>query len=167
VVTGKSAAVPTETDVWNALDRVMDPEIPVVSVVDLRVAREVEISGRNVRVTITPTFAGCPALSAMRDAIRTTLLDMGFAAAEVVIRYDPPWTTDDLPPETLQRLREFGLAPPPKHGGNVRLVLDQPAACPYCGSDDTEVKNAFGSTACRSIHVCHNCNQPFEAFKPL
>jgi ring-1,2-phenylacetyl-CoA epoxidase subunit PaaD len=167
MVTEGVVGLPSEADVWKALEGVMDPEIPVVSVVDLRVARKVEVDGRHARVTITPTFAGCPALSAMRELIHSTLIDLGFETADVAVRFDPPWTTDDLPPETLERLRDFGLSPPPKHGGNVRLVLDQPAACPYCGSDDTEVKNAFGSTACRSIHVCRSCNQPFEAFKPL
>ena len=139
----------------------------MVSVVELNVARQVEVHGGHVRVTFTPTFAGCPALSAIRDEIQRTLLDLGFETVEVVLKLDPPWTTDDLSQETLDRLRDFGLSPPPRHGGNVRLVLDQPAACPYCGSDDTEVKNQFGSTGCRSIHMCRSCHQPFEAFKPL
>jgi len=159
--------LPTIPQIWEALEGVKDPEIPVVSVVELKVARQVEVDGSHIRVTITPTFAGCPALSAMRDEIRSTLLGLGFETAEVSLKLDPPWTTDDLSQETLARLRQFGLSPPPKHGGNVRLVHDQPAACPYCGSDDTQVKNDFGSTACRSIHVCNNCHQPFEAFKPL
>jgi ring-1,2-phenylacetyl-CoA epoxidase subunit PaaD len=158
---------PSEADVWAALNDVKDPEIPVVSVVELKVARRVEVEGLHVRVTMTPTFAGCPALAAMREAMRARLLDLGFETAEVVVELDPPWTTDDLPKETLLRLRDFGLSPPPRHGGNVRLVLEEPAACPYCGSNDTEIKNAFGSTSCRSIHVCRSCRQPFEAFKPL
>jgi ring-1,2-phenylacetyl-CoA epoxidase subunit PaaD len=163
----EATGLPTIPQIWEALEGVKDPEIPVVSVVELNVARQVEVEGSHVRVTITPTFAGCPALSAMRDEIRRTLLDLGFETAEVSLKFDPPWTTDDLSQETLARLRQFGLSPPAKHGGNVRLVLEQPAACPYCGSEDTEVKNDFGSTACRSIHFCNNCHQPFEAFKPL
>jgi ring-1,2-phenylacetyl-CoA epoxidase subunit PaaD len=167
VVSLKDRKLPSEVEIWAALEAVKDPEIPVVSVVDLKVARRVEVDGLHVCVTITPTFAGCPALDAMRQDIRRTLLGLGFETAEVALQLDPPWTTDDLTPETLARLREFGLSPPRKHGGNVRLVLDHPAACPYCGSEDTEVVNAFGSTACRSIHVCRTCQQPFEAFKPL
>lgn len=167
MVKAEATGLPTIPQIWEALEGVKDPEIPAVSVVELKVARQVEVVGSHVRVTITPTFAGCPALSAMRDEIKRTLLGLGFESAEVSLRLDPPWTTDDLSQETLARLRQFGLSPPPKHGGNVRLVLEQPAACPYCGSDDTQVKNDFGSTACRSIHVCNNCRQPFEAFKPL
>ena len=167
MVTETERRLPPPSEIWQALEGVKDPEIPVVSVVELNVARQVDVDGSHVRVTITPTFAGCPALSAMRDEIRKAVLGLGFETVDVDLRFDPPWTTDDLSPETLVRLRDFGLSPPPRHGGNVRLVLDQPAACPYCGSEDTEVKNAFGSTACRSIHVCRSCRQPFEAFKPL
>jgi ring-1,2-phenylacetyl-CoA epoxidase subunit PaaD len=167
MVDKRTRGLPELPEIWAALEGVKDPEIPVVSVVELNVARQVEVEGGHVRVTITPTFAGCPALSAMRDEIRRTMLGLGFETAEVVLKLDPPWTTDDMSVETLSHLREFGLSPPRRHGGNVRLVLDQPAACPYCGSQNTEVKNAFGSTACRSIHFCNSCHQPFEAFKPL
>lgn len=167
MVASEADELPGLPEIWAALEGVKDPEIPVVSVVELKVARQVEVDGSHVQVSITPTFAGCPALAAMRDEICRTMLDLGFESAEVILKLDPPWTTDDLSQETLFRLRDFGLSPPPRHGGNVRLVLDQPAACPYCGAEDTEVKNAFGSTACRSIHVCHSCHQPFEAFKPL
>jgi ring-1,2-phenylacetyl-CoA epoxidase subunit PaaD len=132
-VTTSAGGYPSEARVWTALEEIKDPEIPAVSVVELKVVRQVELSGSHARVTITPTFAGCPALEVMREAIHGALLEIGFETAEVVLKFDPPWTTDDLEPDTLARLREFGLSPPRRHGGNVRLMLDQPAACPYCG----------------------------------
>jgi ring-1,2-phenylacetyl-CoA epoxidase subunit PaaD len=153
--------------VWRALGEVMDPEIPVVSVVDLGVIRQVEVDGQKARVVMTPTFAGCPALDVMREQVTQALAALGFETIEVLLSFDPPWTTEGLSDETRAKLRAFGLAPPLRHGGNVLLVLDQPAECPYCGSQDTRLTNDFGSTQCRSIHVCNGCGGPFEAFKPL
>jgi ring-1,2-phenylacetyl-CoA epoxidase subunit PaaD len=153
--------------VWQALGAVMDPEIPVVSLVELGVIRQVEVDGRRARIVMTPTFSGCPALDVMCQQVEHAVSALGFDKVEVALSFDPPWTTDGLSAETRARLRDFGLAPPPWHGGNVRFVLDQPAACPYCGSLDTRLTNAFGSTQCRSIHVCNACRGPFEAFKPM
>lgn len=157
----------TTDEVWGALQEVMDPEIPVVSLVDLGVVRSVHTQDRTAHVEMTPTFSGCPAMEVMRQQVRERLLALGCDRVEIAIKLDPPWTTDWLSDEVKAKLRDFGLAPPRWHGGNVRLVLSEPTACPYCGSLDTELKNGFGSTLCRSIYVCHACRQPFEAFKPI
>lgn len=146
----------------------MDPEIPVVSVVDLGVIRDVEIQAEGgVRVTMTPTFSGCPALDVMREEVARQVRSLGHEQVQVVLEYHPPWTTDDLSDRGREKLREFGLTPPAEHGGNVALVLDGPRACPRCGSRDTELKNSFGSTLCRSLHYCKDCREPFQAIKPL
>lgn len=156
-----------ERQVWQALDGVMDPEIPVVSVIDLGVIRRIDLSGDQARITMTPTFAGCPALDVMVRQVRAAVEAIGFDAVEIEISHSPVWTTDWLTEEAKEKLRSFGLSPPAKHGGNIDLVLDDPAVCPYCGSNDTVLKNRFGSALCRSIHVCQSCRQPFESFKPL
>lgn len=162
-----SAASERERRVWRALEGVMDPEIPVVSVVDLGVIREVELSGGQARITMTPTFAGCPALDVMVEQVRAAVQALGIEGVQIEIVHSPAWTTDWLSEEAKEKLRSFGLSPPPEHGGDIELVLDDPAVCPYCGSADTVLKNRFGSALCRSIHVCQSCHQPFESFKPL
>lgn len=153
--------------VWRALERVKDPEIPVISVVELGLVRKVKQSGSRLQVTLTPTFSGCPALDVIRETVARELVEAGFGRVRVTYQLSPPWTTDDISPEGREKLRTFGLAPPERHGGNLELVVLEQAACPYCGSEDTELKNSFGSTLCRTIHYCNNCQQPFEGFKPL
>lgn len=156
-----------ESRIWRALEQVMDPEIPVVSVVDLGIVRRVSTEGRGVSVTITPTFAGCPALEMMKEEIEAGLGHLGLDPVVVDVSYQSAWTSDRISEEGRAKLRAFGLAPPPQHGGSVELVLEEPAVCPYCGSDATKRTNTFGSTLCRSIHYCTSCQQPFESFKPL
>jgi ring-1,2-phenylacetyl-CoA epoxidase subunit PaaD len=156
-----------EARVWQALDEVKDPEIPVISVVELGVVRSVEVEGQAVRVAITPTFAGCPALHVMRAEIVARLRRLGAVEVDVRLELDPPWTTDLIAEPARARLKAFGLAPPPRHGGLITLTFDEPAACPYCGSARTELKNAFGPTPCRAMHYCLDCRQAFEQFKPL
>lgn len=145
----------------------MDPEIPTLSVVDLGVIRDIEISPDRVAVTMTPTFAGCPAIEPMRRAIRERVEAMGAGAVEVKTQLAPPWTTDDITEVGREKLRRFGLAPPPPVGADLAVAASQPGVCPYCGSDRSELKNPFGSTPCRAIYYCTACNQPFEQFKPL
>lgn len=156
-----------EASVWSVLEDVCDPEIPVISVVDLGVIHGVEVEDGRVRVDLIPTFAGCPALHAMKQEIETRLGAIGARSVEVVVLLSPPWTTDRISPAGRRKLREFGLSPAPIHGGHVGAVLLEPASCPYCGSRETVLKNTFGPTACRSIHFCNHCRQPFEAIKPI
>jgi ring-1,2-phenylacetyl-CoA epoxidase subunit PaaD len=157
----------TIDQIWQALEDVKDPEIPVVSLVDMGIARDVAIDGERVIVTITPTFAGCPALNVMREDIVERLTRLGAGAVEVRTQLSPPWTTEWIRPEARERMKTIGLAPPPRHQGDVELVFMAVAECPHCGSTTTVRENPFGPTLCRSIHYCHSCHQPFEQFKPL
>jgi ring-1,2-phenylacetyl-CoA epoxidase subunit PaaD len=152
---------------WGILEGVPDPEIPVVSIVELGIVREIRSNDQLMVVSITPTFAGCPALMAIKDQIIETLQISGVPNVEVEVALNPAWTTDWLSAETREKLRQFGLAPPPVHKGEIELILIEEADCPYCGSSETNLKNNFGPTLCRAIYFCNACQQPFEQFKAL
>jgi ring-1,2-phenylacetyl-CoA epoxidase subunit PaaD len=157
-----------EIEIWNALNDVKDPEIPVVSLVEMGIVRDVMWDGETAVVTITPTFAGCPALQTMRQNITTRLHQLGIQQVHINTVVDPPWSSDWLNDEAREKLRQFGLAPPPRHNGNfIALASLEAIACPRCGNSHTTLKNAFGSTLCRAIWYCHNCQDAFEQFKPL
>jgi len=158
-----------EADVWEALARVPDPEIPVVSVVDLGVVRRVGVDGPRVRIEFTPTFLGCPALEAMRDEMAAAVRALG-AEADVEVVLDDSWSTDRITADGRRKLREAGFAPPaPRVEGGPQLVQLRSDAfrCPYCGSAATRLENLFGPTPCRSIRYCTSCRQPFEQFKTI
>ncbi len=157
----------TLDDIWRALDEIADPEIPVVSVVEMGIVRAAQIGDDGVIVFMTPTFAGCPALDAMRVAIVDKLHALGVERVEVQTVLTPPWSSDWISDAARAKLKAFGLAPPPKHGGNAQLFLSDAVACPYCNSTNTRVTNNFGPTLCRAIYFCRACRQPFEQFKPL
>lgn len=160
--------IPFSADqIWHVLNTIADPEIPVVSLVELGIARDVQIDGETVIVTITPTFAGCPAMHAMREEIVEKLRAIGVEQIEVRTSLNPPWTSEWLSDEVRAKLRQFGLAPPPHHVGDIELALQEVVACPHCGSKDTVLDNPFGPTLCRSLHYCQACRQSFERFKPL
>jgi ring-1,2-phenylacetyl-CoA epoxidase subunit PaaD len=161
--------VVTADRVWEALAEVPDPEIPVISVVDLGVVRDVDVDGKRVRVEFTPTMLGCPALEAMRERMAEAIRTLG-ADPEIEVVNDDPWTTDRITAAGRQKLRESGFAPPtPRDAAPVRLVQLQTGAfrCPYCGSTETRLENIFGPTPCRSIRYCASCRQPFEQFKTV
>jgi len=159
----------TEAQVWEALAEIPDPEIPVISLVDLGVIRSVDVAGEQVKVEFTPTFLGCPALEVMRDAMTDRIAALG-AEPEVRVITDDSWSTDRITPEGREKLRESGFAPPaPREAGGPKLVQLQAKAfkCPYCGSTDTRLDNIFGPTPCRSVRYCESCRQPFEQFKTI
>ncbi len=159
----------TSERVWEALAEIPDPEIPVISLVDLGVVRAVEVAGRGVRVEFTPTFLGCPALEAMRDAMTRKISELG-GEPEIQVIMDDSWSTDRITPEGRQKLRESGFAPPaPRAAGAPKLVQLQSKAfrCPYCGSIETRLDNIFGPTPCRSLRWCEGCRQSFEQFKTI
>jgi len=159
----------TVDDVWSALGEIPDPEIPVISLVDLGVIGGVRVEGRRVTVTLTPTFLGCPALDAMRSALEAKLAALG-AAPVVEVDHHDAWTSDRITPAGREKLRAAGFAPPaPREAAAPRLVQLQSKAfrCPYCGSPETRLENLFGPTPCRSIRYCEGCRQPFEQFKTL
>ena len=159
----------TAQQVWDALAEIPDPEIPVISLVDLGVVKSVHVDGDDVRVEFTPTFLGCPALEVMRDAMAAKLRELG-AEAHVDVVLDDSWSTDRITPEGREKLRASGFAPPaPREAGGPKLVQLQSKAfkCPYCGSTETRLENIFGPTPCRSVRYCESCRQPFEQFKTI
>jgi ring-1,2-phenylacetyl-CoA epoxidase subunit PaaD len=161
--------VVTAAQVWDALAEIPDPEIPVISLVDLGVVRDVAIDGERVRVEFTPTFLGCPALEVMRDAMAEKVRELG-GEPDVRVISDDSWSSDKITPEGREKLRAAGFAPPaPREATAPTLVQLQSAVfrCPYCGSKDTKLENIFGPTPCRSVRYCASCRQPFEQFKTI
>jgi ring-1,2-phenylacetyl-CoA epoxidase subunit PaaD len=161
--------VVTAAAVWDALAEIPDPEIPVISLVDLGVVRDVAVDGDNVRVEFTPTFLGCPALEVMRDAMAEKVRELG-GEPDVRVISDDSWSSDKITPEGREKLRAAGLAPPaPREATAPTLLQLQSSAfrCPYCGSTDTKLENIFGPTPCRSVRYCNGCRQPFEQFKTI
>jgi ring-1,2-phenylacetyl-CoA epoxidase subunit PaaD len=159
----------TTEQVWAALEEIPDPEIPVISLVDLGVVRDVQVDGDRVRVEFTPTFLGCPALEVMRRALEQKVAQLG-AEPEIAVIQDDSWSTDRISTAGREKLREAGFAPPaPRAAGPTTLVQLTSSAfrCPYCGSTDTRLENIFGPTPCRSIRWCESCRQPFEQFKTI
>jgi len=158
-------AVVGEGQVWEALAEIPDPEIPVVSLVDLGVIRSVDVSNGHVRIEFTPTFLGCPALEVMKRAMEEKV-----PGAEVQVIQDDSWSTDKITPAGREKLRAAGFAPPaPREASAPKLVQLQANVfrCPYCGSTETRLENIFGPTPCRSLRYCESCRQPFEQFKTI
>jgi ring-1,2-phenylacetyl-CoA epoxidase subunit PaaD len=159
----------TVEQVWDALAEIPDPELPVVSLVDLGVVKDVAVDGDRVLVDFTPTFLGCPALDVMRDAMAAKIAALG-GEPEVRVVLDDSWSTDRISPAGREKLRAAGFAPPaPREAVPPTLVQLQRAStrCPYCGSTETRLENLFGPTPCRSLRYCTGCRQPFEQFKTI
>lgn len=157
-------------EVYGVLNTVMDPEVPVISVVELGIVRDVAIQHDAVTITITPTYSGCPAMREIEADIRTALLARGVHDVNVKLVLSPAWTTDWIGPEAREKLRAYGIAPPGRAEpqGLITLTRARVAVqCPFCGSNDTRLQSEFGSTACKAIHVCNSCRQPFDEFKAL
>lgn len=154
--------------VWAALQAVTDPEIPVLSIVDLGIIADVRIDSAGVIVDMTPTFVGCPALDMIRENIKEAVAKLGDDRVTVNVVYDPPWTTDRITEAGRRTLKEFGLAPPGSRCGSGSTLPDlETVPCPFCDSSDTRLESLFGPTLCRSIHYCSACLQSFEHFKAV
>ena len=171
MVAPQMAIRPLESAVWAALHDVHDPEIPTISVVDLGVVRSVEADDGRLRVELLPTFVGCPAIEVMREAVEARLRPFADQVS-VEISFAEPWTTERITSDGRRALRAAGFAPPaPRHPdatGDPSLLPVLPIAeCPYCGSRNTTLENAFGPTLCRAIYHCADCRQPFEQFKEV
>lgn len=157
----------TKDQIYAWLEEVKDPEIPVLSLVDLGVITGVTINGGSVKIEMTPTFVGCPALDMMRSEIREVLGKKGVEKIDIEVSYKLPWTSDLISEKGKEALKKFGLAPPPPRHLFAEPDILEHAVCPRCGNSNTELKNTFGPTLCRSIYYCQDCKEAFEQFKPL
>jgi ring-1,2-phenylacetyl-CoA epoxidase subunit PaaD len=175
VVKADDGAVELERAVWRALAEVRDPEIPACSITDLGLVEHVRVSTGRVQVELLPTFAGCPALDAIRDDASTAVRAVA-DGREVAVRfvYSPAWTSDRITERGREAMRGYGLTPPGHHRASDAVFFPlaalerapHPVDCPFCGSSDTVLESAFGPTLCRATHFCRNCRNPFESFKP-
>ncbi len=161
----------SRNQLFEILGTVPDPEVPVISVVELGIVRDaVQRADGSVEVTITPTYSGCPAMFEIERDVVSALEAAGAPSVEVKTVLSPAWTTDWIPESAREKLRKYGIAPPGRadDGGLVTLVRAKPPVqCPWCGSRNTSLKSEFGSTACKAIHVCKECGEPFDEFKAI
>ncbi len=164
-------AAPTVERVRDVAAAVPDPELPVLTIDDLGILRDVQVHGDAVVVTITPTYSGCPAMDAIRDDLKAAFQKEGYPSIHVELVLSPAWTTDWMSEAGKAKLREYGIAPPSgraaalRHAGPVRLTLA--VKCPQCSSLNTKELTRFGSTSCKALYVCQDCKEPFDYFKVL
>lgn len=156
-----------KSEILTFLGEVPDPEIPVLSIVDLGIVRGVENTASGVKITITPTYTGCPAMKVIEEDILSILKKKGVENVEIKTILSPAWTTDWITEEAKRKLLDYGIAPPEKTSLDKSILLGKPrtVACPRCGSNNTEMKSQFGSTACKALYVCTDCKEPFDYFK--
>ncbi|MET9109846.1 1,2-phenylacetyl-CoA epoxidase subunit PaaD [Streptomyces zhihengii] len=158
----------TEARLRRIAGSVPDPELPVLTLEELGVVREVRLTGPGrVRVDLTPTYTGCPAVEAMTADIERVLHEHGVAEVSVVKVLSPAWSTDDITAEGRRKLSEFGIAPPRAHAADGPVPLSLSVRCPHCGSTETELLSRFSSTACKALRRCVSCREPFDHFKEL
>ena len=163
--------VTQQQQAWDIAATVCDPEIPVLTIEDLGILRNVQAEGGAVRVTITPTYSGCPAMDAIRDDLKAAFGKEGYATVEVDLVLAPAWTTDWMTEAGKAKLQEYGIAPPSgmadaaRHAGPIRLTMA--VKCPQCSSLNTKELTRFGSTSCKALYVCQDCKEPFDYFKVL
>lgn len=158
----------TSNSILTLLSEIPDPEIPVISIIDLGIVRSIEIENQNsISLTITPTYSGCPAMKQIEDDVKSLLKSNGFENISIKTIYSPPWTTDWIPEEAKEKLRKYGIAPP-EHTtqdkswitGKLKIIT-----CPHCKSQQTKLISQFGSTSCKALYQCENCLEPFDYFK--
>lgn len=158
---------PSITQLYSWLEEVKDPEIPVLSLVDLGVITDITIEGETVLLEMTPTFVGCPALDIMKEEISTVLKGHGIKEIQITVSFREPWSSDKISDRGKEALKKFGISPPSTEKVIADLDLLEHATCPRCSGQRTEIKNLFGPTLCRSIHYCLDCREAFEQFKPI
>jgi ring-1,2-phenylacetyl-CoA epoxidase subunit PaaD len=157
----------SKEEILNLISEIPDPEIPVITIAELGVIRDVTIDGENVEIKITPTYSGCPAMQQMENDIQAVLKQNGISNLKITTVYSPAWTTDWIPVEAKEKLRKYGIAPPEKTTadkswltGKSKIIL-----CPRCRSKNTKLISQFGSTACKALYQCQDCLEPFDYFK--
>jgi len=163
-------ATPAHEAIWRILEGVSDPEVPAISVVDLGIVRAVHDEADGLVIDVTPTYSGCPAMHEIEQAIVGALNAHGVTGARVRTVFTPAWTTDWMSDAAREKLRAYGIAPPGRTSDSALIPLMRrgaAVACPFCGSRATDTRSDFGSTACKSLHFCNACHQPFEHFKAI
>ena len=156
----------SKDDIYNWLSTVTDPEVPVLTILDLGIVRDVAVEGNEVTVTITSTYSGCPAMDVIAMNIRMALLSHGMKKVNIENQLSPAWTTDWTTDEGKRKLKEYGIAPPIRKSlSSLDLFEEDVVACPRCGSEDTTLTSQFGPTSCKSLYKCNSCHEPFEHFK--
>ena len=170
LIAGDRGARPPRGDdlarAWDVLAQVMDPEVPVVSVVDLGIVRDLDWRAGHLHLVVTPTYSGCPATEVIEGDIRQALEQAGFPAPDLERRLTPAWSTDWISELGRERLRLYGIAPPQGSASKRSLLGETPQeCCPQCGSSHTELLSQFGSTACKALYRCRECLEPFDYFK--
>jgi ring-1,2-phenylacetyl-CoA epoxidase subunit PaaD len=157
----------SEQEIWHILEEVKDPEVPVLSILDLGIVRDVKTSGNKIDITITPTYSGCPAMDVISMDIRLKLIEKGFRNVSIQQQLSPAWTTDWMTEEGKKKLRAFGIAPPnPKQQFcTEEMFAEEAVQCPHCNSHHTALISQFASTACKSMYRCLDCKEAFDYFK--
>ena len=156
----------TEEHIWQILEEVPDPEVPVLNLLDLGIIRDVNLNEDEIEIIVTPTYSGCPATSMINMAIKMKLIERGFNNIRLTNRLSPAWTTDWMTEEGKQKLKAYGIAPPvySKNSDELFSKTDE-VECPLCGSKHTHLVSQFGSTACKALYQCDDCREPFDYFK--
>jgi ring-1,2-phenylacetyl-CoA epoxidase subunit PaaD len=165
MVTASPSDVSLHQRAWDAASCVVDPEIPMLTIADLGVLREVNVTDDGVEVAITPTYSGCPAMNMIALEIELALEREGFSRPKIRTVLSPAWTTDWMSEDGRRKLKEYGIAPPQAASSRRALFGMQEVACPQCGSDNTELLSEFGSTSCKALWRCKSCREPFDYFK--
>jgi ring-1,2-phenylacetyl-CoA epoxidase subunit PaaD len=159
----------SKEEIWKILRQVKDPEVPVLDIAELGVLRNVSFDNNKILITITPTYSGCPAMNAIEQEIKNKLKENGIENFLIKTIFSPAWTTDWMSNDAKQKLKDYGISPPSQsteqHLKSISEGKSDPVQCPFCNSTDTKITSAFGSTACKALHYCNNCHQPFEEFK--
>lgn len=157
-----------EQHIYDLIKDIPDPEIPVITIVDLGVIRKVEEKGDEFYITITPTYTGCPAMNQFEDDILKTLKEEGISNVKIETSYEPAWTTDWMSDEAKQKLQDYGIAPPQEKTSDKNYIIGKEkkrVICPQCKSENTAMISQFGSTACKALYQCNDCKEPFDYFK--
>lgn len=160
--------IKTLEDIFTLLSEIPDPEIPVISIIELGVIRNIEIiNDTTISLKITPTYSGCPAMKQIEDDVRKKLFENGFTTIDIKTIFSPPWTTDWITPEAKEKLRKYGIAPPENSTEDKSWLTgkEKKIACPRCKSINTKLISQFGSTACKALYQCQDCLEPFDYFK--
>jgi ring-1,2-phenylacetyl-CoA epoxidase subunit PaaD len=159
----------TSDKIWAYLSEVLDPEVPVINVVELGVVRAVAVENNLVTITITPTYSGCPAMKVIEDDITSKLKEKSITNIKINTILSPAWTTDWITEVAREKLRAYGIAPPEKGTADKGVLFGKPKviSCPYCKGKNTIMKSQFGSTACKALYYCNDCMEPFDYFKCL